>query len=176
MLGPESLYYYYSTIAAVLAGGISILGAFVLFMLQNINGKIQQKGHAFSGLFKHDFERELKRALDADDYDGYDRMVDQFHGMKGSYKPNLKSEDMELQILNMQSLFHLKKQKGLIIKDLKTSVPLCGSLLVFSVIMIPVSDLLKNYEVISLIGVILSVWWLITCILLLGKVIREAIK
>lgn len=59
----NSLYYTFSTIAQALAGAIALLGAFVLFRLQSLNGEIESNASQISTVLESISDREEVRAL-----------------------------------------------------------------------------------------------------------------
>jgi hypothetical protein len=173
---PEHLYDFYSTIAQVLAGAISILGAFVLFIIQSLNQKLQHRGMLFSEVFTNDFSREIQRSLDSNDYESFMRLMDKFLDMPYTMRKDLTYEQTEQQILNIQSLYFLRKKKAAIIKDLTKAVPLVGGLLLFCIIMIPGSSLYHYIPGLAYSGIAFTIAWLTGCVLFLGKIIKQAIQ
>jgi len=59
----NSLYYTFSTIAQALAGAIALLGAFVLFRLQSLNGEIERNASQISSVLELILDREEVRSL-----------------------------------------------------------------------------------------------------------------
>lgn len=176
MHNPDSLYYLYSTIAQTLACGIGILAAFVLYIMQSLNQKIHQKGRVFAGMFKKDFERELIRCLDVEDHTSFIALSAKFHDMKFAYNPDLNKEEVDHHIINMQSLNHLQNKKAEIIHNLKLVAPLSCGLLLYSIIMIPLSSQIIKFPYLALLAAVIAVLWLILCLYVLLKIIAEAVK
>jgi len=114
-----ALYYTFSTIAQTLAGGIALLGAFVLYRFQILAGSLEDTSEYLSKEFKSK-SRELHDKIDQANFD---RAYDLVHELSQSY-----SEE-GIDPLTIQKYHNARSRLGArVSKSAKLSWPLFGPL------------------------------------------------
>ena len=165
-LDETALYYTYSTIAQTLAGAFGILGAFTLFKLQSI----QQSCLGICRMFMDRHKRhgatlgELELSYKHENWEMFYTELNRYKGVDMKILLNNYAVVTGEVLLTLNLLKQNIDNKKMIIKKIKCSATITALTIALSLIVLPFSTKISQYETITMFLIFLTIILSILCI------------
>ncbi len=162
----NSIFYTFSTIAQALAGAIALLGAFVLFRLQSLNTEIDCDASSITvALEMMSIQQATMFYRDA-----------QFRDLLILVAQHPIQPGMNQALRERARLPILLDRRDLLISLFKRAFYLTVSLIVFSVIVLVLSDCIAAFHWSAVAVFAIGILWLLACVHSYVLLMRESLK
>jgi len=149
-----TLYYTYSTIAQTLAGAFGIIGAFVLFRLQNLNQVIRASATGVhDNLDSRILNRTVKTSLQEEKWEAFLKAIEDDSLSKKWLGETVLWEGVidKVRFKNhRESLKRSLETKGNVVFQLKLIARWTALTIILSLVLLPLSSILASYATVSI--------------------------
>lgn len=165
-----NLYYTFSTIPQTLAGAIALLGAFLLYRLQSIKIDIEEKAEVLFNNYSNERWKELREIYIDGRYSDFIVFIEQNETKNTKQIPKTQFDKYHKQ------LKILLNKRIKLLSSCKLSLLLTITLIIASIIILPLSVKINQYFVIKTIVFVTGIFWFILCIASYFKLIIKALQ
>ncbi len=173
LIDSNTLYYTYSTIAQTLAGAFGILGAFVLFRLQGINQKLKTIcSFIYNGA--SDQHPCIRIPFAQENWDDFYKVIENRVLTDIVYNRfNIDQSDFDNYKEALKKKLELKEK---ITKKAHKTLRLTLFPIALSLLCLPISPLLSQYSIVSLVVLAIAIAASIKCLFLYLSLVGDALE